>query len=78
MLAFHVATGNYTTFVISEDGDVYSFGCGESFSLGHATAIDGQVCTAIPVFVVCLDLIQAISMPFLDKFNKFLMPSRQR
>ncbi|KAL8161682.1 hypothetical protein V2J09_013171 [Rumex salicifolius] len=33
--AVHVATGDYTTFVVSEDGDVYSFGCGESSSLGH-------------------------------------------
>ncbi|CAA2988232.1 Hypothetical predicted protein [Olea europaea subsp. europaea] len=34
--AVHVATGDYTTFVISDDGDVYSFGCGESSSLGHS------------------------------------------
>ncbi|PIA30365.1 hypothetical protein AQUCO_05600062v1 [Aquilegia coerulea] len=33
--AVHVATGDYTTFVVSEEGDVYSFGCGESSSLGH-------------------------------------------
>lgn len=42
--AVHVATGDYTTFVVSDDGDVYSFGCGESSSLGHSTAGDGQVC----------------------------------
>ncbi|MBA0692632.1 hypothetical protein Goari_010174, partial [Gossypium aridum] len=41
--AVHVATGDYTTFVLSEDGDVYSFGCGESASLGHNTAAEGQV-----------------------------------
>lgn len=42
--AVHVATGDYTTFVVSDDGDVYSFGCGESASLGHNTAVaDGQV-----------------------------------
>ncbi len=41
--AVHVATGDYTTFVVSDDGDVYSFGCGESSSLGHNTAADGQV-----------------------------------
>ncbi|XP_019176674.1 PREDICTED: ultraviolet-B receptor UVR8 [Ipomoea nil] len=42
--AVHVATGDYTTFVVSEDGDVYSFGCGESSSLGHnAVVADGQV-----------------------------------
>lgn len=41
--AVHVATGDYTTFVVSEDGDVYSFGCGESASLGHNSAADGQV-----------------------------------
>ncbi|CAL0325088.1 unnamed protein product [Lupinus luteus] len=33
--AVHVATGDYTTFVLSDNGDVYSFGCGESASLGH-------------------------------------------
>ena len=43
--AVHVATGDYTTFVVSSDGDVYSFGCGESSSLGHNTAeVDAQVC----------------------------------
>ncbi|XP_057811083.1 ultraviolet-B receptor UVR8 [Salvia miltiorrhiza] len=36
--AVHVATGDYTTFVVSDAGDVYSFGCGESSSLGHNTA----------------------------------------
>ncbi|MBA0765898.1 hypothetical protein Gotri_015010 [Gossypium trilobum] len=40
--AVHVATGDYTTFVVSDDGDVYSFGCGESASLGHNTAGEGQ------------------------------------
>ncbi|KAL6186414.1 hypothetical protein ACLB2K_042534 [Fragaria x ananassa] len=40
--AVHVATGDYTTFVVSEEGDVYSFGCGESASLGHNSAADGQ------------------------------------
>lgn len=42
--AVNVATGDYTTFVVSDAGDVYSFGCGESSSLGHNTgAMDGQV-----------------------------------
>uniref|UniRef100_A0A1D1Z852 E3 ubiquitin-protein ligase HERC2 n=1 Tax=Anthurium amnicola TaxID=1678845 RepID=A0A1D1Z852_9ARAE len=40
--AVHVATGDYTTFVVSENGDVYSFGCGESSSLGHSVGEDGQ------------------------------------
>ncbi|XP_031386475.1 ultraviolet-B receptor UVR8 [Punica granatum] len=40
--AIHVATGDYTTFVVSDVGDVYSFGCGESASLGHNPAGDGQ------------------------------------
>nr|XP_029122363.1 ultraviolet-B receptor UVR8 isoform X1 [Elaeis guineensis] len=40
--AVHVATGDYTTFVVAETGDVYSFGCGESSSLGHSTGADGQ------------------------------------
>lgn len=41
--AVHVATGDYTTFVVTNTGDVYSFGCGESASLGHNPAGDGQV-----------------------------------
>lgn len=41
--AVNVATGDYTTFVVSDDGDVYSFGCGESSSLGHNAGDDGQV-----------------------------------
>jgi alpha-tubulin suppressor-like RCC1 family protein len=41
--AVHVATGDYTTFVVSEEGDVYSFGCGESSSLGHSIAQEGEV-----------------------------------
>ncbi|KAG9150624.1 hypothetical protein Leryth_008082 [Lithospermum erythrorhizon] len=41
--AVNVATGDYTTFVVSDDGDVYSFGCGESSSLGHNGVVaDGQ------------------------------------
>lgn len=36
--AVHVATGDYTTFVVADNGDVYSFGCGESSSLGHFDA----------------------------------------
>lgn len=42
--AVHVTTGDYTTFVVAENGDVYSFGCGESSSLGHhmGTATEGQ------------------------------------
>ncbi|KAK9675483.1 hypothetical protein RND81_11G010100 [Saponaria officinalis] len=40
--AVHVATGDYTTFVVSDCGDVYSFGCGESSSLGHSNEDDGQ------------------------------------
>ncbi|XP_074274358.1 ultraviolet-B receptor UVR8-like [Silene latifolia] len=40
--AVHIATGDYTTFVVSDNGDVYSFGCGESSSLGHGNEVDGQ------------------------------------
>ncbi|CAN8266453.1 unnamed protein product [Cochlearia groenlandica] len=40
--AVHVTTGDYTTFVVSENGDVYSFGCGESASLGHHPTVDEQ------------------------------------
>ncbi|XP_043706156.1 ultraviolet-B receptor UVR8-like [Telopea speciosissima] len=40
--AVHVATGDYTTFVVCESGDVYSFGCGESSNLGHNIEPDGQ------------------------------------
>ena len=37
--AVHVTTGDYTTFVVAENGDLYFFGCGESSSLGHHLAI---------------------------------------
>eukprot|EP01018_Ginkgo_biloba_P039916 Gb_21644 [translate_table: standard] len=41
--AVHVTTGDYTTFVVADNGDVYSFGCGESSSLGHlGTETEGQ------------------------------------
>lgn len=43
--AVHVATGDYTTFVVSDDGQVYSFGCGESANLG-------QVSLCVLVFLV--------------------------
>ena len=46
--AVHVATGDYTTFVISDAGDVYSFGCGESSSLGHDTAAADEQVNLIP------------------------------
>ncbi|XP_010556194.1 PREDICTED: ultraviolet-B receptor UVR8-like [Tarenaya hassleriana] len=49
--AIHVATGDYTTFVVSEDGDVYSFGCGESANLGQGDD-DGN--TLIPKLVTSL------------------------
>jgi alpha-tubulin suppressor-like RCC1 family protein len=39
--AIQVATGDYTTFVVAEDGGVYSFGSGESASLGHLANPDG-------------------------------------
>ncbi|GAB2297852.1 hypothetical protein Dimus_031938 [Dionaea muscipula] len=41
--AVHIATGHYTTFVISDTGDVYSFGSGVSWSLGHNNEADEQV-----------------------------------
>lgn len=44
--AIHVATGDYTTFVSCDNGDVYSFGCGDSTSLGHNVGNDAQVCFA--------------------------------
>lgn len=63
--AVHVATGDYTTFIVSEDGDVYSFGCGESSSLGHAAVVDGEVlnyiipiCTRLQLISVCFSLFQ--------------------
>ena len=40
--AVHVATGDYATFVVCDNGDVYSFGCGESSSLGHNPGNDDQ------------------------------------
>lgn len=50
--AVHVATGDYTTFIVSDNGDVYSFGCGESASLGHNPGNDGQVCFASAFLLV--------------------------
>lgn len=41
--ATHVATGNYTNFVVSENGDVYSFGNGQYSNLGHNNGADEQV-----------------------------------
>ncbi|XBH68498.1 hypothetical protein VPH35_096639 [Triticum aestivum] len=41
--AVYVATGDYSTFIVSRKGDVYSFGCGESSSLGHNTTIESNV-----------------------------------
>ncbi|KAF2609350.1 hypothetical protein F2Q68_00046029 [Brassica cretica] len=35
--AVHVATGDYTTFVVSDDGQVYSFGSGEFANLGQVS-----------------------------------------
>lgn len=32
--AVHLSTGEYTTFVVADNGDVYSFGSGESLNLG--------------------------------------------
>ncbi|XP_022876721.1 ultraviolet-B receptor UVR8-like [Olea europaea var. sylvestris] len=57
--AVHVATGDYTTFVVSDNGDVYSFGCGESSSLGHNTVAEdeqenGQVNVLSPKLVTSL------------------------
>ena len=54
--AIHVATGDYTTFVVSDDGDVYSFGCGESASLGHSNGADGQV-WVFPTFSLLSNLL---------------------
>lgn len=43
--AIHIATGNFTTFVVLDNGEVYSFGAAWSGNLGHDAAIptDGQV-----------------------------------
>ncbi|KAL1216406.1 Ultraviolet-B receptor UVR8 [Cardamine amara subsp. amara] len=49
--AVHVATGDYTTFVVSDDGEVYSFGCGESANLGQG---DDDENTLIPKLVSSL------------------------
>ncbi|KAG6752655.1 hypothetical protein POTOM_042681 [Populus tomentosa] len=54
--AVNVATGDYTTFVVSDDGDVYSFGCGESASLGHNAAADEQLLK--PVYLCKTSLLQ--------------------
>ncbi|CAN8243829.1 unnamed protein product [Cochlearia groenlandica] len=49
--AVHVTTGDYTTFVVSDDGHVYSFGCGESANLGQG---DVEENTLIPKLVLSL------------------------
>ncbi|XP_010528070.1 PREDICTED: ultraviolet-B receptor UVR8 [Tarenaya hassleriana] len=49
--AVHVATGDYTTFVVTDNGDVYSFGCGESASLGQG---GGQGNVLSPALVTSL------------------------
>ncbi|VVA94397.1 unnamed protein product [Arabis nemorensis] len=49
--AVHVATGDYTTFVVSDDGQVYSFGCGESANLGQGDVDEN---TLIPKLVLSL------------------------
>ncbi|XP_048617063.1 ultraviolet-B receptor UVR8-like isoform X2 [Brassica napus] len=41
--AVHVATGDYTTFVVSDDGQVYSFGSGEFANLGQGDEDDNTV-----------------------------------
>ena len=66
--AVHVATGDYTTFVVSDDGDVYSFGCGESASLGHnngvAAAAHGEV--SLSPCSYCLLYLYYITMDMLS------------
>lgn len=37
-VAHHVAAGDYTTFVVGAQGQVWSFGSSESSCLGHGTA----------------------------------------
>ena len=70
--AVHVATGDYTTFVVSDDGDVYSFGCGESASLGHnAAGNDEQVCFASCLFP-CFDLSLLFNLVQVMCFTYFL------
>lgn len=39
--AVHVAAGDYTTFVVGGDGDVWSFGSAESSCLGHGVTEPG-------------------------------------
>ncbi|KAG1363369.1 RCC1 and BTB domain-containing protein 2-like [Cocos nucifera] len=41
--ASYVSVGDCTTFVVSDAGDVYSFGYGESSNLGHIIGVDDQV-----------------------------------
>jgi alpha-tubulin suppressor-like RCC1 family protein len=63
--AVHVATGDYTTFVVSDKGDVYSFGCGESSSLGHNTLIEVRYTT----FYSCLMLFNKNATTFRSSSN---------
>lgn len=65
--AVQVATGDYTTFVVSADGDVYSFGCGESSSLGHSTGIAGQVWHIVCFFAVYFISLASCPIPIKGK-----------
>lgn len=49
--AVHVATGDCTTFVVLDNGDIYSFGAGWSGNLGHefAAPADDQVRLKLPL-----------------------------
>ncbi|KAF0891689.1 hypothetical protein E2562_010905 [Oryza meyeriana var. granulata] len=53
--AVHVSAGEYTTFVITDNGDVYSFGLGESFNLGfQENAAEDEESFPTPKFVASL------------------------
>ncbi|XP_006653534.2 E3 ubiquitin-protein ligase HERC2-like [Oryza brachyantha] len=56
--AVHVSAGEYTTFVVADNGDVYSFGLGESFNLGFqesaAVEYEESLSFLTPKFVASL------------------------
>ncbi|KAL5216893.1 hypothetical protein ABZP36_008294 [Zizania latifolia] len=53
--AVHVSAGEYTTFVVTDNGDIYSFGLGESFNLGfQENAAAGEQNFPLPTLVASL------------------------
>ncbi|KAL6652506.1 hypothetical protein ACP70R_011431 [Stipagrostis hirtigluma subsp. patula] len=55
--AVHVSAGDYTTFVVADNGDVYSFGWGTSFNLGVQGEGAENADVPTPKLVTSLDML---------------------